>query len=107
VEQLDTLPTNGDGFLLYPGENGPINSIRWELIRDGIEDYDYLTILKDRYLKAQAGAGNESAVRLASKALDLQELIPNLVNFTRDPQALAAKRAEIARAIVGIGESRR
>jgi hypothetical protein len=107
VEQLDTLPTNGDGFLLYPGEHGPVNSIRWEIIRDGIEDYDYLTVLKDRFLKAQGRVGSEAAVRQASKALELQDLIPNLVNFTRDPQVLAAKRAEIARAIVGIGDKRR
>ncbi|MCC6143640.1 MAG: DUF4091 domain-containing protein, partial [Candidatus Hydrogenedentes bacterium] len=104
---LDTLPTNGDGFLLYPGERGPINSIRWEIIRDGIEDYDYLTLLKDRFLKAQGQAGKDNALRQASQALELQDLVPNLVNFTRDPEKLAAKRAEIARAIVALGDRKR
>ena len=29
-------------MLLYPGENGPISSMRLENWRDGIEDYDIL-----------------------------------------------------------------
>src|SRR5690606_9021499 len=47
---------NGDGRLIYPPEEaadvsetpliaGPVDSIRWELIRDGIEDYEYFVIL--------------------------------------------------------------
>ena len=38
--------------LLYPprsaSEKGPINSIRWELFREGLEDYEYLNILSHR-----------------------------------------------------------
>ncbi|HID05932.1 MAG TPA: DUF4091 domain-containing protein, partial [Armatimonadetes bacterium] len=41
---------NGDGFLLYPGSkvgiDGPISSIRLELIRDGTEDCEYLWLLR-------------------------------------------------------------
>ena len=49
---------NGDGRFLYPPEsnaNGrpvapvldaPVDSIRWELLRDGIEDYEYLVMLQ-------------------------------------------------------------
>ncbi len=32
--------------LFYPGETGPIPSIRSELLRDGFEDYDYLAALR-------------------------------------------------------------
>ncbi len=49
---------NGEGSLLYPGDrierytgqpniNGPVSSIRFELLREGIEDYEYLWMLKD------------------------------------------------------------
>ena len=37
---------NGNGLLYYPGEEGPVPSIRLEIIRDGIEDYEYLARLK-------------------------------------------------------------
>lgn len=38
----------GDGQLVYPGEllgfDGPISSVRLENIRDGLDDFDYLTL---------------------------------------------------------------
>ena len=48
---------NGDGRFIYPPEaaadanpanpvlDGPVDSIRWEMLRDGIEDYEYFVIL--------------------------------------------------------------
>jgi len=43
---------NGDGFLLYPGApigvQGPVTTIRLEAARDGVEDYEYLHLLKAR-----------------------------------------------------------
>ena len=42
---------NGDGLLIYPGpKRTPYPSIRLEVIRDGIEDYEYLALL-DRLLQ--------------------------------------------------------
>jgi hypothetical protein len=49
---------NGEGSLIYPGDHtkrytgqpnviGPVSSIRLELLREGIEDYEYLWMLKD------------------------------------------------------------
>jgi len=40
---------NGDGRLLYPGENGPIGSIRLENICDGLEDIELLGQHKERF----------------------------------------------------------
>ena len=43
---------NGDGFLLYPGApigvEGPVTTVRLEAARDGVEDYEYLRLLKAR-----------------------------------------------------------
>ncbi len=49
---------NGEGSLIYPGDHtkrytgqpnvtGPVSSLRFELLREGIEDYEYLWMLKD------------------------------------------------------------
>lgn len=35
----------GDTFLVYPGENGPIDSIRWELFADAMQDFRLLQTL--------------------------------------------------------------
>ncbi|MFQ6093228.1 MAG: glycoside hydrolase domain-containing protein [bacterium] len=41
----------GGGFFLYPEREGDgpfVNSMRWESFRDGMEDFDYLTLLEQR-----------------------------------------------------------
>ena len=38
------LPS-GDNAIVYPGDGGPVDSIRFEAMRDGLEDYELLHIL--------------------------------------------------------------
>jgi len=101
----DVTPVNGDGFLVYPGADGPVSSVRWEIIRDGIEDYDYLTILMDRLRRVRSAGGHEALVERAAKVCDLEELVPDLVSFARDPQILIKKRDEIGRMIGALGKA--
>lgn len=97
----DITPVNGDGFLVYPGADGPVNSIRWEILRDGIDDYDYLVIFQDRLrkLEARGGARHNALIERARSTGNLGGIVPDLVTFPRDPDALLAKRAEIAQVI--------
>ena len=54
----DGYVLNGEGSLLYPGDyvkrytnqpdvDGPVSSLRFELLREGIEDYDYIQLLRN------------------------------------------------------------
>jgi hypothetical protein len=43
---LDSVRSNGEYVLLYPGPRGPIASARLEQIRDGIEDWDVLDAVR-------------------------------------------------------------
>ncbi|MBI4556513.1 MAG: DUF4091 domain-containing protein [Candidatus Hydrogenedentes bacterium] len=44
----DRLPLPaGDPHIVYPGKNRICSSIRWEVVRKGIEDYGYLYLLDD------------------------------------------------------------
>ncbi len=49
----DFFDCYGNGVLLYCGadfdEYGPVSSLRLENVRDGIEDFEYLTMLEDIY----------------------------------------------------------
>ncbi len=69
---------SGDGQLLYPGVDGPLPSIRLANIRDGSEDYDYLTMAGER-----------------SRGL-CDELAPSMTDFTRDPKKLREARRRLA-----------
>jgi hypothetical protein len=46
---FDGLRDRGEFVLLYPGEHTPIASARLEQIRDGIEDWDVLDVVRRRY----------------------------------------------------------
>jgi len=99
ISQLDATPVNGDGFLVYPGPDGPVNSIRWEIIRDGIEDYDYLTLLTNGLQRLREAQKNHPLTEQAAQLLSLTEIAPNLVSFTREPARLQERRLAIGRMI--------
>jgi hypothetical protein len=101
---VDVTPVNGDGLLVYPGADGPVDSIRLENIRDGIDDYDYLTILMARFREVQKKNPQHPALNRASEALNIKGLVPDLVSFPRDPELLVKKRNEIAHAIMALGK---
>lgn len=97
--------TNGDGYLIYWNKDGPINSIRWEIIRDGIEDYDYFRILREasnRLLNKDKEKRYVDLINKAKKILDVSDLTPSLTNYTKEPQNLFDRREEIAKLIIEI-----
>ncbi|HUU26837.1 MAG TPA: glycoside hydrolase domain-containing protein [archaeon] len=38
---------SGDMYFVYPGENGPLDGMRWELFRQGVEDCEALRIARE------------------------------------------------------------
>lgn len=102
---------NGDGRFMYPPEaaadgqpaepvlDGPVDSIRFEMLRDGIEDYEYMVLL-DKLL-AQHRDSLSGPERLAyEKLLDVpSEVSLDLTHFTLDPAPIEAHRAAVAAAV--------
>ena len=99
---------NGDGFLLYPGgpigHPGLVSSIRLEQAREGVEDYEYLYLLRQLIEKAKAaGRDVTGAERAMEKAAGLVE-IPNAggrysSRILPEANALYQVRQELAAAI--------
>jgi hypothetical protein len=54
---------SADMYFVYPGENGPIGSTRWEMLRQGVQDFEVLQMLKARIedLKKQPAKAREAA----------------------------------------------
>lgn len=107
---------NGDGRFLYPpmevfadpaegtrNSAGPIvarpvESIRWEMLREGIEDWEMLYLLRERIKQR----GSEDAA--LSKLLDVPEDITrSLTEFTVDPAPIHRHRRLVAEAIERLG----
>ncbi|MEE8390327.1 MAG: glycoside hydrolase domain-containing protein [Anaerolineae bacterium] len=96
---------NGDGFFFYPprkdgsnlsacGENGHrlVPSIRWENLRDGMEDYEYLWLLAKG--DPQIDVANDADTYVA-------QLVQSRTRFSHVPTDLDATRAAIALALGG------
>lgn len=72
---------NGDGYFIYPGIGGrPIPSIRLEIVRDGLEDYEYFCILKEIVEKAKTK--NISDKRLVADAESMLVIDDDVVKST-------------------------
>jgi hypothetical protein len=102
---------NGDGRLLYPPDRdpvagkppvlgGPVDSIRWEMLRDGIQDYEYLYMLRQKVEAAQSRGDRSATVNAAAALLSVPpEITSDMTTFTSDPRVLLTQREKIARTI--------
>ncbi|MEW6746655.1 MAG: glycoside hydrolase domain-containing protein [Planctomycetota bacterium] len=108
---------NGDGRFLYPPERcflegagkvleGPVSSLRWEMLREGIEDYEYFALLRERIEKARSRDGRPPPNLAEAEALLTvpEDICTSLTQFTRDPMPLYEHRRKLARAIEALGE---
>jgi hypothetical protein len=90
---------NGDGSMLYPGESGPINSIRWDIARDGIEDFDYLSLLNELVYKGEKIKVSPQLLKKAKKLLDASDISASWTEYTEDPLKIIDRRSKIAQTI--------
>jgi len=107
---------NGDGRFIYPPEaaadahpsgpvmDGPVDSIRWEMLRDGIEDYEYLAILEG-LLIVNEDLLDEAQLNKYAALLDVPaDITSDMTTFTKDPAPIERRRDEVARAIVALSK---
>ncbi|MDH4195826.1 MAG: DUF4091 domain-containing protein [Candidatus Aminicenantes bacterium] len=106
---------NGDGRFLYPPNRepgkdktkylcGPVNSVRWEILREGIEDYEYFVLLERAVKDAKRKTKDGALVAEASKLLDFPAaLFSSGKEYTKDPLDLLRYRAKVAEIIERLG----
>jgi hypothetical protein len=91
---------NGDGYLLYPGPRGPLTSLRFEIMRDGVEDYDALRMLQALVERKGDRAGAELRER-ARRALTLSpEIYESMTKYPTDAGAMVKRRRLVNELIV-------
>lgn len=85
----------GDGELLYPGSSagidGVVPSMRLKWLRDGVDDYDYVQLLK------QAGYG-DWAMQIANS------IGPDWTHWTHDPNALETARSKMGQMLDAVSK---
>jgi len=107
---------NGNGSFLYPSPDDPnhlLSSVRWELVREGFEDFEYLCVLRDA-IESEEQQGRDDVVLAEAKRV-LKDEVGSIIRFrdvepgTRgfaayringDPKELMNVRERVARAII-------
>ncbi len=99
---------NGDGRFLYPPNRdpkadkakhlgGPVNSIRWEMLRDGIEDYELFALLDGLIARAKASGKAADLLPEAERLAQVpDEVIKDDKTYSKDPQPLLTHRRKVA-----------
>lgn len=101
---------NGDGRFMYPPHktlgskepclDGPVNSIRWENLRDGMEDYEYFWLLDQAITLAKSRGTHSSLLQDAQALLKVPaDISADTTHFTTDPRLITAYRNRVARMI--------
>lgn len=103
---------NGDGRLVYPPVRdasekpviaGPVNSIRWELIREGMQDYEFLTILKQKTDELEKKDPRGEYRRLIQYARTINqvpaEIVSSRTEFAKEPALIYQHRRAVAETI--------
>ena len=87
----------GDGWHVYPKKNGLINSLRWEQMRNGIQDYEYLWMLENRIRKMKNTLGEHlSMIEPYRRPVEIASQVVKTMNvYTKDPDALYTAKKQI------------
>ncbi|GHT39482.1 hypothetical protein FACS189427_13590 [Planctomycetales bacterium] len=109
---------NGDGRFIYPplsaavpGLNDgkpnfdkPVASIRWAMIREGVEDYEMFYLLQE-LLKHKGSTLSEAEREAAEELLNVPETVTkSMTEFTIDPRPLLEQRNKIGAMIEKISQ---
>lgn len=104
---------NGDGRFIYPPLaaldaeptesgaclDGPVDGIRWEMLREGIEDYEMLTLFADAFAKNKGRLSEAERLEMEQLLNVPAAISESITSFTDDPNIIYEQRRKIARAL--------
>jgi hypothetical protein len=113
--QWDNDPFNnvgenvGDAWHVYPAKNGLLNSLRWEQMRNGIQDYEYLWMLESKIKALKDSLGSHFAwIDPKQRGKEIAgEVVKSFAEHTDDPNVLYGARMEIIKELLGFNVSPR
>ncbi len=100
----------GDGWHVYPKKGGLLDSLRWEQMRNGIQDYEYLWLLEDkiRRLRNDMSPRVASLIDPARRGIEIaSNVVRTTADYSNDPDVLCAARRQIVQELLDLDQSPR
>ena len=95
----------GDGWHVYPKKEGLLNSLRWEQMRNGIQEYEYLWLLEDkiRKMKDTLPALVSTMIEPARRPTEIAaRLVRTISRYSKDPNELYGAKRQVIEEILNL-----
>ena len=99
----------GDGWHVYPIKDGVLNSMRWEQMRNGLQDYEYMWMLENmtRVLKDSLGSRFDWIYPQRRGIEITGRVIRSFADRTDNPQDVYKAKLQLIKEIMDFNESPR
>jgi len=100
----------GDGWHVYPKKDGLLNSLRWEQMRNGLQDYECLWLLENKISQIRSTLSPRIAdlIQPSRRPLEIAtRVVKSYDDFTRDPSVLYAAKRQAIRETLDLDRSPR
>ena len=100
----------GDGWHVYPKKGGLLDSLRWEQMRNGIQDYECLRLLEEKVRQMKKGMSPRvsSLIEPSRRGVEIAtSVVRTADDYSNDPNVLYAARRQILDEILGLDRSPR
>lgn len=95
----------GDAWHVYPIRDGVINSVRWEQMRNGIQDYEYFWMLENKTSELKDSLGSRfSWIRPDQRGKEIAgRVIKGFADHTEDPKDLYNAKKLVLDELISFG----
>jgi len=99
----------GDGWHVYPVKDGVLNSLRWEEMRNGIQDYECFRMLEERICALKDSLGERSSwIVPGQRGREIAgQVVMSIVDHNVDPKVLYKAKKELIGEIMDMNASPR
>lgn len=100
----------GDGWHVYPAQGGVLDSLRWEQMRNGIQDYEYLCLLEEKVKQMRQGMSPRAAALIEPSRRGVEiaaRVVRTTDDYSNDPNVLYAARRQILDEILSLDQAPR
>ncbi len=98
----------GDGWHVYPKKAGLLDSLRWEQMRNGLQDYECLWLLENRIAQLKGGMSARAAalIDVRQRGVELcSKVVANYYEHTSSPEVLYQVKREVIEETLALEQS--
>jgi len=100
----------GDGWHVYPKKIGLINSLRWEQMRNGIQDYEYFWMLENKIsnLREMLSERLSKMIEPSRRGIEIaSQVVWAMSEYSKDPNVLYRAKRQIIEEMLDLDRSPR